>query len=94
MDVFHARLEDPSWPVRCQAAKGLSVFGSHASVDPLARALRDKQWWVRFYAAAALAEIGQAGQHALNQALSDPEQLVRDMARYLLERGQAIPALP
>jgi HEAT repeat protein len=94
LSVFHARLEDPSWPVRCQAAKGLSVMGSAASVEPLAGALRDKQWWVRFYAATALAEIGGGGQDALNQALTDPEQLVRDMARYLLERGQAVPVLP
>jgi HEAT repeat protein len=94
LETFHAGLEDPSWPVRCQAAKGLSLFGSPPSVPPLAKALRDRQWWVRFYAATALAEIGPAGEAALSAALQEPDPLVRDMARYLLERGRALPVLP
>jgi len=53
-----------------------------------------KHWWVRFYAATALAEIGPAGEEALVGALHDPEPSVHEMARYLLERGEAIPALP
>jgi HEAT repeat protein len=94
LEIFHALLEDPSWPVRCQAAKGLSLFGSPSSVPFLAKALRDRQWWVRFYAATALAEGGLAGEEALTAALDDAEPLVRDMARYLLERRGAVPALP
>lgn len=94
LEVFHACLDDSSWPVRCQAAKGLSLFGSAQSVPRLSRALRDQQWWVRFYAATALAEVGPTGQAALNSALEDPDSQVRDMARYLLGRGQVVPALP
>jgi HEAT repeat protein len=94
LEVFHSCLEDSSWPVRCQAAKGLSLFGSPASVPRLSQALRDQHWWVRFYAATALAEVGPAGEAALNSALADPDSNVRDMARYLLGRGQAVPALP
>jgi hypothetical protein len=94
LETFHAALEDSSWPVRCQAAKGLSLFGSPESVPRLTVALRDRQWWVRFYAATALAEGGPAGVEALSSALQDPEPSVRDMARYLLERGEMIPALP
>lgn len=94
LEIFHARLEDPSWPVRCQAAKGLSLFGSPDSVPWLKAALRDQQWWVRFYAATALAEVGPAGEAALSSALNDPEPSVRDMARYLTERGAMVPALP
>jgi HEAT repeats len=94
LEVFHACLEDSSWPVRCQAAKGLSLFGSPDSVPHLSRALRDRHWWVRFYAATALAEVGPAGEAALNSALADADSDVRDMARYLLGRGQAVPALP
>jgi HEAT repeat protein len=94
LEVFHARLEDPSWAVRCQAAKGLSLLGTPASVLRLAAALRDQHWWVRFYAATALAESGPAGEEALSSALADPDPSVRDMARYLLERGDIVPALP
>jgi HEAT repeat protein len=94
LETFHSRLEDVRWEVRCQAAKGLSLFGGVASVPRLAAALRDHHWWVRFYAATALAELGPAGGEALTNALLDPEPLVQEMARYLLERGDAVPALP
>jgi HEAT repeat protein len=94
LETFHERLEDHRWEVRCQAAKGLSLFGSPSSVPRLTAALGDRHWWVRFYAATALAEVGPAGEEALSRALQDPEPSVHDMARYLLERGSAVPALP
>jgi HEAT repeat protein len=94
LDTFHARLMDARWEVRCQAAKGLSLFGSPSSVPSLTAALRDQHWWVRFYAATALAEVGPAGEAALSTALQDPDPSVRDMATYLLERGDTVPALP
>jgi hypothetical protein len=94
LETFHARLKDSSWPVRCQAAKGLSLIGSPESVGGLTVALRDTHWWVRFYAATALAELGPLGEQALSSALEDPQPPVRDMARYLLERGDVVPALP
>jgi HEAT repeat protein len=93
LDTFHARLGDARWEVRCQAAKGLSLFGGAVSVPRLAAALRDNHWWVRFYAAAALAEVGPAGEEALGAALDDPEPSVQEMARYLLQRGAAVPVL-
>jgi hypothetical protein len=77
-----------------QAARGLGTLGSPASVAPLRRALADDSWWGCFYAAVALAEHGERGQAALQDAQADPEPVVRDMARYLLERGPMIPALP
>jgi HEAT repeat protein len=94
LEILHTRLGDARWEVRCQAAKGLSLLGDAASVPRLAAALRDRHWWVRFYAATALAEVGPAGEEALGLALRDPEPLVQEMARYLLERGGAVPALP
>jgi HEAT repeat protein len=94
MEIFQRGLEDSRWEVRCQAAKGLSLFGSPDSVPGLTTALRDRHWWVRFYAATALAETGPLGEQALRDALTDPEPSVREMARYLLERGEAVPALP
>jgi hypothetical protein len=94
LEPFHALLEDHRWEVRCQAAKGLSLFGNPSSVPRLTAALRDRHWWVRFYAATALAEVGEAGEEALSMALRDEDPSVQDMARYLLERGSAVPALP
>jgi HEAT repeat protein len=94
MEVFHRLLNDQRWEVRCQAAKGLTVFGSPDSVPFLEKSLRDQHWWVRFYAATALSEAGSRGEEILQQALGDPDPPVRNMARYLLERGGAIPVLP
>jgi len=94
LEAFHSGLGDVRWEVRCQAAKGLGLFGSPASVPRLAAALRDQHWWVRFYAATALAEVGPAGEEALSAALHDPDPSVQEMARYLLERGDRVPALP
>jgi HEAT repeat protein len=91
---FHELLGDPSWVVRCQAAKGLGTLGSPTSVALLRGALGDAHWWVRFYAAVALAELGDPGHAALRAAEADPEPTVRDMARYLIERGPLLPALP
>jgi HEAT repeat protein len=94
LPIFHRLLLDSRWEVRCQAAKGLTVFGSSESVPFLDRALRDYHWWVRFYAATALSECGALGESALQKALHDPVPSVCEMARYLLERGTAVPALP
>jgi HEAT repeat protein len=94
LDPFHELLADPIWEVRCQAAKGLGALGSPTSVPLLRTALGDGHWWVRFYAAVALAELGEPGHAALQAAVTDPEATVRDMARYLVERGPLLPALP
>jgi HEAT repeats len=94
LPAFHELVTDGSWQVRCQAAKGLGALGSPASVSPLRAALADDHWWVRFYAAVALAELGPVGHATLQAALADPEPTVRDMARYLVERGPVLPALP
>jgi len=94
VDVFQCRLADPVWEVRCQAAKGLSAFGSPESITHLETAMRDEHWWVRFYAATALAETGPLGIDALLKATADPVPHVRTMARYLMERGAAVPVLP
>jgi HEAT repeat protein len=94
LEAFHELLADPSWAVRCQAAKGLGALGSASSVPLLRNALGDGHWWVRFYAAVALAELGEAGHAALRSAVADPEPMVRDMARYLTERGPVLPVLP
>jgi HEAT repeat protein len=94
MEPFHRLLSDARWEVRCQAAKGLTVFGSPDSVPHLEKALRDPHWWVRLYSATALKEAGHRGEGVLRAAVLDAAPRVREMARYLLERGDVAPALP
>ncbi len=94
LEPFHHAMDDARWEVRCQAARGLSVLGSPLSVPRLSLALRDPQWWVRFYAGVALAEVGASGKAALTDAVAGRPSPAHDMARYVLERGAAVPALP
>jgi HEAT repeat protein len=94
LEPFHEALKDSQWEVRCQAARGLGLLGSPLSVPRLGRALRDPKWWVRFHAAVSLAEVGPVGEAELTGALEDGSPAARDMARYLLERGSALPVLP
>ena len=75
-----------------QAAKGLGMLGSTASIPLLRRAFGDPHWWVRFRAGVALAEIG--GPDALEEALLDPDPHVQELARYLLAHGTARPVIP
>jgi len=63
-------------------------------VPRLRRALDDSHWWVRFYAAVALAELGVAGRSALQEEMAKGRPLARTIARYLLERLEAPPVIP
>jgi HEAT repeat protein len=93
LDSLHALLADGHWEVRCQAARGLGLLGSAASIPFLQSALGDDQWWVRFRAGIALAEI--AGPPGLEAALAEhADPGARDIARYLLVHGTALPAIP
>ena len=89
--AFYSNLFGWSTP---EPGKGLGALGSMTSVPRLRNALGADHWWVRFYAAVALAELGEPGHAALRAAEADPEPTVRDMARYLIARGPLLPALP
>jgi HEAT repeat protein/lysophospholipase L1-like esterase len=82
--VFVEALEDPNPEVRTKAANGLRRLGRAASsASPaLAAALEDPDAWVRVSAARALGAVGggTASVEALERALDDEEQIVRDQA--------------
>jgi len=69
-----ALLAHPHWEVRVLAAKALGHVGDRTDVDRLAGLLGDREWWVRYRAAQALAELpwlDRAGLDALHASLSD-----------------------
>ena len=93
LETFHGLTADPSWEVRCHAARGLGLLGSPQSVGCLRPLLADRHWWVRYHAAVALAELGAEGKTALEEAQTGPDTRAHEMARYILERS-VIPVLP
>ena len=67
-------LAHPDWQVRVLAAKALGRIGDRSDVDRLVGLLGDREWWVRYRAAQAIAELpwlGGAELDALQAALTD-----------------------
>ncbi len=75
-----------SWGVRSVAVTALARIAPKASYSDLLRCLCDREWWVRFHAAEALAE---GGDH--EKLMEDVEGLndrfAYEMMRYILERN-------
>ena len=70
--LIHA-LNDPEWEIRAMAAKTLGILTDPDAVMALAKAARDREWWVRQNAVSSLlsypncteilASIAQTGDH-------------------------------
>lgn len=92
-DAVHVKLlsmlRDPDWRVRAQAARGLSEIDDRHTVQELARALADANWWVRFRAGLALAATGPMGRAALADALAHSDRYARDMATLVIGLSEA-----
>ena len=92
-DGMHVKLlsllRDPDWRVRAQAARGLSSADDARTVQEVARALMDQNWWVRFRAGLALATMGPVGRSALADARTHADRYARDMALLILGLSDA-----
>jgi HEAT repeat protein len=92
-DGIHVKLlsmlRDSDWRVRAQAARGLGGVVDARTVQELARALTDPNWWVRFRAGLALAAMGQVGRDSLTNALSNADRYARDMAMLVVGLSEA-----
>ena len=73
-------LSDDDWRVRAIAARSLGTLGDEHAVPPIARALRDKSWWVRFRAGLALAQLGERGRAALREVRMGDDRYAAEMA--------------
>lgn len=84
--VWHA-----DWRVRVQAVKCLGRIGEPADVPLLTDAVQDREWWVRYRAAQALAGLPFVSADALSALRMDsPDRYAQDiLAQVLAERGSA-----
>jgi hypothetical protein len=57
LPLIRAHLHHPAWPVRVQAVAALGRIGDSHDVEHLSGALSDREWWVRYRAAQALAGL-------------------------------------
>jgi HEAT repeat protein len=68
-------LQDPSAPVRTQAASALATLLQEKGVELIAPLLADSDKWVRYGVAEALVGVGSVrGEPALKEAANDPEE--------------------
>lgn len=83
IEVLLLLLADRDWRVRGQAARALGALGAlggEAAVPPLARAMADPAWWVRFRAGLSLALLGEPGRAALRAVRATDDRFGREMA--------------
>jgi len=60
-------LHHPDWRVRVEAARFMGKFGGVADLPQLQSLLQDDQWWVRYHAAEALADMPFFGTGKLRE---------------------------
>ncbi|HZW23749.1 HEAT repeat domain-containing protein [Noviherbaspirillum sp.] len=83
-------LAHPDWRVRVQAAKAVGRIGDRSDIERLRAMLGDREWWVRYRAAQALAGLpflppGEA--EALVSTVDD--RFAADMLRHVLAEREA-----
>lgn len=87
-------LEDPVWEIRACACESLGIMGERAVIPRLEYLLGDNHWWVRYYAANALFNMGATGLEALRRAVAGMSTRAREIAADLLrEKGLEVPEL-
>ncbi len=83
-----ALVEHPDWRVRMHAAKAVGRLGQRGDIAALLKLLSDREWWVRYRTAQALAtmpflsadDVRQLAQHAT-------DRFAGDMLRQVLAEG-------
>lgn len=84
-------LQHPDWRVRVEVARFLSRFGGLDDVSSLRQLLNDKQWWVRYQAAQALASMPFFGLKELKTLRAQTSDLLAsDMLDHVLAEHKAI----
>jgi HEAT repeat protein len=87
-------LNDPSSFVRTAVARALGSLPARETVEFLARALSDPEWWVRLRAVESLANLGSPARDALLGALHDRDpHVAREAARGLDRIGVVTDAI-
>ena len=88
--ITKALVNDPSEDVRLSSIDALLEIGDKSVAEPLSRALKDRDPWVRESAVEALGEVGgEAAIEFIKNALNDEDGSVRELAQETLEELNA-----
>ena len=88
--IAKALANDPSEDVRLSSIDALLEIGDKSVAEPLSRALKDRDPWVRESAVEALGEVGgEAAIEFIKNALNDEDGSVRELAQETLEELNA-----
>ena len=81
---------DASWEIRSSVMHALGSYKTDQSVPALKNGLTDAVWWVRYNAAMALKEMGEAGIIVLNNFKNGSDYFAADMSLMVLEMESAL----
>jgi HEAT repeat protein len=85
LELVRDRTTDERWQIRLQAVRALGRMGSRSDEWYLVRALEDANWWVRYRAARALAELPAMDAQRLHRLSNTVEDRYgRDMLRQVI----------
>ncbi len=84
-DAIVRLLDDGRWEVRVAAVAAIRSYGPLKHVDRLVYALCDYEWWVRYRAAEALCDLGNA-QFILNKVKDTGDAFAFDMMSYMINK--------
>jgi hypothetical protein len=81
-----ANASDPRWEMRVAVAAALGAFGALEHIDTLLLLLCDREWWVRYRAAEALATIPDE-ELLMRRAEETGDRFAAEMMRFVLDRA-------
>lgn len=85
VDLVRERLEHPRWQVIVSALKAIARIGSQEDLPVVAPLLGHSQWWVRYRAARAIANLPDIKPIEIElMAARHPDPYARDMLRFAL----------
>jgi HEAT repeat protein len=85
-------LDDPLWELRACACECLGTMGVREAALKLEYLMSDNHWWVRYYAASALFEMGRTGLASLKKASIGLSARAKEISTDLLrEKGITVP---
>ncbi|MBI5346116.1 MAG: HEAT repeat domain-containing protein [Chlamydiae bacterium] len=81
-------INDPNPLIRAEVVKALPSFLNARAIPKLKKALLDKDWWVRLYAALALKKLGVKGRKILLSQDKKKHLKSYEVAQYVLALGE------
>lgn len=78
-------MQSNKWELKSQLAKSLGIIKDEKALPFLTRGLDDKNWFVRYNSAIAIASFGEKGINMLKEFASQASGFKSDISKYILE---------